>query len=72
MGQFSNAPSAIDTLHTVPHRALDYRPGLVGLKQFDGPNSPTPSIRSICGKFNNIFIRCTNRKLYDISNEGNI
>ncbi len=33
MGQFIKVLLAIDKLHTVPQRALDFRPGLGGLNQ---------------------------------------
>ncbi len=63
MGQFSNVLLAIDKAHTAPQRALDCIPGLGELNQVYGPNHPT---LSICGKYINIFIRCTNRNQYDI------
>ncbi len=48
-------------MHTVPQRALtlDCEPGLCGLNQVYGPNHPTPYVKSICGKYINIFTRCT-------------
>ncbi len=39
-----NVLLAIDNEHTIPHRALDCRPGLGGLDQVYGPNHPTPSV----------------------------
>ncbi len=65
MGQLSNVLLAIK--HTVPKRALDCGPGLGGLKQVMGPTIPFPLFRvSICGRYINIFTRCTNRNQYDI------
>ncbi len=46
--------------------ALDCRPGLSGLNQVYGPNCLTPSVQSICGKYINIFTRCTIRNQHDI------
>ncbi len=66
MGQFSNVLLAFDKSHTVPQRALDCGPGLGGLNQVYGPNCHTPSFKSICGKYINIFTRYTNRNHYDI------
>ncbi len=54
MGQFCKA---IDNVQTVTQTALDCRPGLGGLNQVYGPNCPTPSVKSICGKNINIFTR---------------
>ncbi len=47
MGKFSKVELAIDKVHTVPYRALDYRPGLGGLNQVYGPICPTPSVYSM-------------------------
>ncbi len=66
MDQFSNILLAIEKAHTVPQRALDCRPGFTWLNQVYGPNCPTPSVKGICGKYINIFTRCTNRNQYDI------
>ncbi len=66
MGQFSNVLLAIDKAHTVPQRLMDCGPGLGGLNQLNGLNHPTLSVKSICGKYINIFTRCKNRKQYDI------
>ncbi len=55
MGQFSNVLLAIDEAHTVPEMALECRLGIGGLNQVYGPNHPTPSVKSICGKYINIF-----------------
>ncbi len=66
MAHFSKALLAIDKAHTVHQRVLDCKPGLCGLNQVDGPNCPTPSVSSICGKFINIFTRCINRNQHDI------
>ncbi len=38
MGQFSEVLLAIDNVHTVPQRALDWRPGLGELNQIYVPN----------------------------------
>ncbi len=64
MGQFSKVLLVIDKVHTVQQKALDRRPGLGGLNQVNGPNRPTRSV--ICGKYINIFTRCTNRNLHNI------
>ncbi len=45
---------------------LDYRPGLGGLNQVYGPNRYTRSVKGICGKYINIFTRCTIRNQHDI------
>ncbi len=37
-----------------------------GLNQVYRPNRPTPSVKSMCGKYINIFTRCTNRNQDDI------
>ncbi len=55
-----------DSVHTVPHRALDCRPGIDGLNQVYGPNHPTRSVLSICGKYVNIFTRRTIRNHHAI------
>ncbi len=44
MGQFNKVLLDIDSVHTVPQRALDCRPGLGGLNQVYMPNRPTPSV----------------------------
>ncbi len=62
MDQFGTI--AIDNLHTVPQSAMNCRPG--GLNEVYGPNRPTPSINNICGKYINIFTRCTIRNQHDI------
>ncbi len=54
-------------MHT--QRALDCGQGLGGLNQVTeayGPNCPTPSVKTICGKYINTFTRCTIRKQHDI------
>ncbi len=66
MDQLVNVLLAIDKAHTVPWKALYCRPDLGGLNQVNGPNRPTPSAQSICGKYNNIFTRCTSRNQFDI------
>ncbi len=43
MGQFSKVLLAIDNAHTVTQRALDCRPGLIGLNQVYVPNLPQRS-----------------------------
>ncbi len=40
MNLLVNILLAIGKAHTVPHRALDCRPGLGGLNQVYGPNRP--------------------------------
>ncbi len=40
--------------------------GLSGINQVYGPNHPTPSVKSICGTYINIFTRCTIRNQHDI------
>ncbi len=45
-------------MHTQYHSVLDCGPVLDGLNQVYGPNHPTPSVKSICGKYINIFTRC--------------
>ncbi len=55
MGQFNNVLLAIDKAHTVPQRSLEFGPVLDGLNKVDGHNRPTPSVKSICGKYINIF-----------------
>ncbi len=55
MGQCSNV--AIDKTHTVPQRAQDCGSGLSGLNQVHGLNHPTLFVKSICGKYINIFTR---------------
>ncbi len=45
MCQFSKVLlAAIDIAHTVPRKALDYRPGLGGLTLVYWPNHITPSL----------------------------
>ncbi len=43
MNHLVNVLSVIDKVHTVPHMALDRRPGLGGLNQVYGPNCATSS-----------------------------
>ncbi len=50
----------------MPQKVLDCRPGLGELNQVYAPNRPTPSAWSICGKYINIFTKCTIRKQHDI------
>ncbi len=57
MGQIKQSTIAIDNAHTVPQRVLDCGPGLGGLNQVYGSNRPTPSVKSICAKYINIFTR---------------
>ncbi len=64
MVQFSKVLLVIDKAHTVPQRAIDC--SLRGLNQVYGHNCPTSSVKIICGKYINIFTRCTNRNQYDI------
>ncbi len=59
MSHFINILLAINKAHIVVQRALKYRPGLSGLNQVYGPIRPTPSVKSIYGKYINIFTRCT-------------
>ncbi len=66
MGQLVNVLLAIEKAHTLLYRALDCGPDFGGLNQAYGPNHPTTSVYSICGKYTNIFIRCTNRNQFDI------
>ncbi len=66
MDQLVNVLLDIAKAYTMSQRVLNCRPGLSGLKQVYGPNHPTPSTQSICQKYNNIFIRCTNRNQFDI------
>ncbi len=56
MDQIINVLLAIDKAHTALQRALDGRPCLGGLNQVYGPNHPTPSAWSFCGKYNTLFI----------------
>ncbi len=65
MDKFSKVLLAIHNACTVPQRALICGPSLGGLNQVYGPNHPTPSVQSICGKYN-IFARCANKNLYAI------
>ncbi len=65
MGQSSKLLMLL-IMHTAPHRALDCGPGLGGLNQVYRPNCPTPSVYGICGKYINIFTRCTIRNQHDI------
>ncbi len=51
MGQFSKVLLTIDNARTVPKRAQDCRPGLVGFNQVYGSNHPTPSVYSIYDKY---------------------
>ncbi len=44
MGQFSKVLCRFDDTHTAPQRAVNCRPGLGGLNQVYGPNSPTSSV----------------------------
>ncbi len=62
MGQFYT----IENAHTAPQRALDCGPSLCELNQVYWPNRPTPSVQGICGKYINIFTRCTIRNQQDI------
>ncbi len=64
MGQFSTI--TIVNAHTVSQRALDCRPGIDGLNQVYGPNHHFPSVQSICGKYINLFTRCTIKNQHDI------
>ncbi len=57
MGQFSKV---ILIIHTQYHR------GTWTADQTYGPNCPTPSVKSICCKYINIFTRCTIRNQHDI------
>ncbi len=66
MVQFGNVLLANDNAYTVPQWALDFGPSLSGLNKVYGPNRPTPSVQSICGKYINIFTRFTNMNQYDI------
>ncbi len=54
MGQLINVLLAIEKAHTVPQRALYCRLGLGGLNQV------------ICGKYNNIFTKCTNKNQFEL------
>ncbi len=69
MVHFSKVLLAINKVHTMPQRALDCGPGLGGFNKFNQvyrSNRPTPrSVYSICGKYINIFTRCTNRNQHD-------
>ncbi len=62
MGQCSKLLLAFDKVHTVQQSDLDSRPGLCGLNQV----YPISSVLTICGKYINIFTRCTNRNQHDI------
>ncbi len=64
MSQFSIVLLVIDKAHTVPQRAMDCGPNVGRLNQDYGQNHPTLSVKSICGKYINIFIRFTNRNQY--------
>ncbi len=66
MGQFSKVLLNIDKVHITPQRVLACRQSLGGLRQVYGPNCPTPSVQSICGKYINILNRYTNRNQHDI------
>ncbi len=44
MGQFIKVLLAIDNAHSVPHWALDCRPGIGELNKVDWPKYPTPSV----------------------------
>ncbi len=66
MGQSSKILLAIDNVHTVPQRALNCGPDLGGLNQVYRSNLSISSVLSICVKYINIFIRCTNRNQHDI------
>ncbi len=59
MGQFSKVLLDIDKALTVPHRALDCRPGLGGLNQVYGPNHATPSVRLPVARSISTSIRCS-------------
>ncbi len=45
MGQFIKVLLAIDKVQTLPQMALDCGPGLGGIHQVYGPNSPTTFVR---------------------------
>ncbi len=53
-------------MYTLPQRVMDCGPGLCGLNQGFGPNWPTPSVKSFCGKYINIFTRRTTKNQHGI------
>ncbi len=65
MGQFSKVLQPL-IMHTVPQRDLDCEPGLDGLNHVYGPKRPTSTVQSICGKYINIFTKCTILNQHDI------
>ncbi len=53
-------------MHTQYHRGPGLWTRLGGLNQIYGPNRPISFVKSICGKYINIFTRCRIRNPHDV------